>query len=906
MLNVSKYALASMFKRHHIICTEKASVQMEELYNPHKIEKQVQVSWEDQQCFEVTEDSEKEKYYCLSMFPYPSGRLHMGHVRNYTIGDVISRYQRMLGKNVLQPMGWDAFGLPAENAAIANDTAPAKWTDSNISYMKKQLKRLGFGYDWSREITTCKPDYYRWEQWFFGQLYNKGLVYKKMATVNWCPKDKTVLANEQVENGKCWRCETPIELIDLPQWFIRITQYADELLNDLDKLPQWPDKVKAMQANWIGRSTGVDISFKLVKPVDKMLEIKVYTTRPDTLFGVTYLALAPQHPIVLAASVDSPSLQMFIKSLATQKVSEVDAATIEKQGCDTGISVIHPLTGESIPVWTANFVLMAYGSGAVMSVPAHDVRDWEFAQKYNLNIKQVIKPILQSARDSLTQNKNPGEIDIYDVNQQAYIGEGVLIQSDKFNDLSSKDAVNSITDHLVAIGKGCKKINYRLRDWGVSRQRYWGTPIPMYYCGDEAIPVPPEDLPVILPEDVIMDGVHSPLKTDSNWSNTIHNGERAIRETDTFDTFMESSWYYARYCCPNFDKSMLDVKSTQYWLPVDQYIGGIEHAVMHLLYARFFHKVLRDADMVEGDEPFKRLLCQGMVLADAFYIPQNNGGKLWVAADTLEIERDNKGVMRKITHIATGEDVMHLGMTKMSKSKHNGIDPQGLIDRYGADTVRLYIMFASPPDQSLEWSESGVEGAYRFLKKLWKLVFIHNSATNNTTIPSVDKLSNEQKDLYRKIHQTIQKVTYDYGERLTFNTAIAAVMELNNSISSFKDRSESGQAVLHKALESCVLLLSPITPHICQYLWESLGNNGLIITERWPEVDDLALVQDKVTLVVQINGKVRAHIDSMAGADKESIEDSALKHHSVIKYTEGKTIRKIIHVPGKLINIVVG
>ena len=651
---------------------------LEEQYNPNKIEQTAQSYWEENKSFCVTEDKEKEKYYCLSMFPYPSGKLHMGHVRNYTIGDVVTRYQRMQGKNVLQPMGWDAFGLPAENAAIKNNVAPAKWTYENIEYMKQQLKQLGFGYDWDREVATCKPDYYRWEQWFFTQLYEKGLVYKKNSTVNWDPVDQTVLANEQVVDGRGWRSGAVVEQKEIPQWFIKITDYAEELLNDLDQLEDWPDQVKTMQRNWIGKSEGVELEFEIKSQDDKLT---VYTTRPDTLMGATYVAVASQHPLAIEAAKNNAELRDFIEECKNQKVAEADMATMEKKGVPTGLYAIHPITEEQIPVWVANFVLIHYGSGAVMSVPAHDERDHEFARKYSLPIKQVIAP---------TDNED------VDVQEAAYVEKGILVSSGEFTGLTSQEAFDGIANKLSELGKGEKKVNYRLRDWGVSRQRYWGAPIPMMTLADGTErPVPADQLPVRLPEDVELDGVKSPIKSDPEWAKTTYEGQAATLETDTFDTFMESSWYFARYCCADSTDQMLDPEKANYWLPVDQYIGGIEHAILHLLYARFFHKLMRDTGLVESDEPFKRLLCQGMVLADTYYREDENGGTHWISPSEVQTKKDDKGAVISATHIDDGQPVMTGGTTKMSKSKNNGIDPQQIIDRYGADTVRLFMMFAA-------------------------------------------------------------------------------------------------------------------------------------------------------------------------------------------------------------------
>ncbi|WP_067515329.1 leucine--tRNA ligase [Endozoicomonas ascidiicola] len=872
---------------------------MEEHYQPHQIESEAQKFWEDNDSFAVTEDtsseeSRKEKFYCLSMFPYPSGRLHMGHVRNYTIGDVISRYQRMRGKNVLQPMGWDAFGLPAENAANKNKTSPAPWTYENIEYMKGQLKRLGFGYDWNREIATCKPDYYKWEQWFFTQLYEKGLVYKKMGAVNWCPNDQTVLANEQVEDGRCWRCDTIVERKELPQWFVKITAYADELLADLDKLEHWPDQVKTMQRNWIGRSEGVQMTFKVANPTDGTPEeFKIYTTRPDTLMGVTYVGVAAEHPLAKAAAVNNPALATFIDECKSNAVTEAEMATMEKLGVDTGIRAIHPITGREVPVWAANFVLMDYGTGAVMAVPGHDQRDFEFATRFGLKIEQVIAP------------SNGEEIS---VTESAFTEKGILVNSGEFDGLSSEEAFTAISDKLVAEGKGEKQVNYRLRDWGVSRQRYWGSPIPMRYLEDGTeVPVPLEELPVLLPEDVEMDGVQSPIKADPEWAKTTHNGQPATRETDTFDTFMESSWYYARYCSPKSDDQMLNPEAANYWLPVDQYIGGIEHAVMHLLYSRFYHKLLRDAGLVNSDEPYKRLLCQGMVLADTFYKLDEKGVKQWIAPTDVDFELDDKGRLVKATLKDTGEAVEHAGMSKMSKSKNNGIDPQELINQYGADTIRLYTMFASPPEQTLEWSESGVEGANRFLRRVWKQVAEHIAdceTSGNTVALDSSALTKEQKDLRLKVHETISKVSDDCERRLTFNTAIAAIMELSNAINKFKADSDQDRAVMREAVEATTLMLAPIAPHAMHSIWKALGHGDSVLDASWPVVDQEALKKDAITMVVQVNGKVRAKLEVPAELDKDAVEKLALENDNVTKFTDGLTVRKVIVIPGKLVNIV--
>ncbi len=816
---------------------------MQQEYRPDEVESAAQQFWQDNNSFQVVEDPDKEKYFCLSMFPYPSGQLHMGHVRNYTIGDVISRYQRMLGKNVLQPMGWDAFGLPAENAAIKNKVAPAAWTYQNIDYMRGQLQRLGLGYDWQRELATCTPEYYRWEQWLFTRLYKKGLVYKKTAAVNWCPNDQTVLANEQVIDGCCWRCDTKVERREIPQWFMKITDYADQLLADLDQLDGWPEQVRTMQANWIGRSEGVQIEFRVTGTEDSLA---VYTTRPDTLMGASYVAVAAEHPLALKAAETNAELKTFIDDCRRMQTSEAALETAEKKGVATGLMAEHPVTGEQVPVWAANFVLMGYGTGAVMSVPAHDQRDFEFARKYGLPIKQVIEAV------------DDTEIDL---DKAAFTDKGRLLNSQQFDGLSSEQAFDAIADFLADNGRGERQVNYRLRDWGVSRQRYWGTPIPIINCPDcGSVPVPEADLPVILPEDVTVDGSGSPIKSMPSFYQCAcpECGADAERETDTFDTFFESSWYYARFTCPDNDKAMLDERA-DYWLPVDQYIGGIEHAVLHLLYARFFHKLMRDEGLVSGDEPFRNLLTQGMVLKDG---------------------------------------------AKMSKSKGNTVDPQALIDEYGADTARLFMMFAAPPEMSLEWSDKAVEGANRFLKRLWRAV------TEHVEQGAVDKLdttnlSDNLQDLRRQTHQTLAKVSDDIGRRHTFNTAIAAVMELMNAIGKHTDNNAQERAVKQESLEKVVLMLAPITPHICHQLWQKLGHQQAIIDASWPTVDEAALKQDNIELMVQVNGKLRAKIAVPADADQQAVEAVAFAEENVLRFTDGKEVRKVILVPGRLLNIVV-
>ena len=859
---------------------------MQQHYRPDLIEPAVQQYWAENKVFKAIKDTSKEKYYCLSMFPYPSGRLHMGHVRNYTIGDVVSRYQRMNGKNVLQPIGWDAFGLPAEGAAIKNKTAPAKWTYENIEYMKNQLKMLGFGYDWDREIATCRPEYYKWEQWFFTELYKKGLVYKKNSTVNWCPNDVTVLANEQVHDGCCWRCDTPVEQKEIPQWFIKITDYAEQLLGGLDQLPQWPDMVKTMQRNWIGRSEGVEITFDVADTAEK---VAVYTTRPDTFYGVSYLGIAAAHPLADLAAEKNPELAEFIREAKNAKVAEADLATMEKKGMATGLFAIHPLTGEKLPIWVANFVLMHYGTGAVMAVPAHDQRDFEFAQKYSLPIKQVIAPLADE------------EIDL---TKQAFVEHGKLVNSAEFDGLDFDGAFNGIADKLEKLGVGKRQVNYRLRDWGVSRQRYWGAPIPMLTLPNgETIPAPIEDLPIILPEDVVMDGVKSPIKADPNWAKTTFNGEPALKETDTFDTFMESSWYYARYTSPSYAEGMLDKDEANYWLPVDQYIGGIEHATMHLLYFRFFHKLLRDAGFVTSDEPAQKLLCQGMVLADAFYYTSPTNERIWVSPTQVTLERDEKGRIIKATD-PEGRELVHTGMTKMSKSKNNGIDPQEMVEKYGADTVRLFMLFASPAEMTLEWQESGVEGAKRFLGRVWNLVYEYSQNPAKTAL-DVTALSADQKALRRDVHKTIAKVSDDIGRRQTFNTAIAAVMELMNKLTRAPLESEQDRSVMAEALSAVVRMLYPITPHICFELWKALGNESNIDNAEWVKADEAAMVEDEKLIVVQVNGKVRGKVTVAADADEETVKTVAFADENVKKFTDNTQIVKVIYVPGKLLNVVV-
>ncbi len=835
------YLSCSLFWYPTTFSSQGITVDMDKQYKPAIIEQQAQNDWQQNKTFKAVEDESKPKYYCLSMFPYPSGRLHMGHVRNYTIGDVISRYQRMQGRNVLQPMGWDAFGLPAENAAIKNNVAPAKWTKENVAYMGDQLRRLGFGYDWERELTTCDPDYYRWEQWLFTRLFEKGIVYKKTAPVNWCPHDMTVLANEQVIDGCCWRCDTQVERKEIPQYFMKITDYADELLDDLDQLSGWPEQVVTMQRNWIGRSEGVEIHFGVV---DREQPLKVFTTRPDTLMGATYVAVAPQHPLALAAAEGSEKLASFIDECNRMETAEAAMETMEKKGVDTGLKAIHPLSGEALPIFAANFVLMGYGEGAVMSVPAHDQRDWEFAQKYGLPIKQSIEP---------------GDGREIDLTTAAFTEKGVLVDSGDFSGLTSQQAFDAIAQFLVDNNRGAKRTTYRLRDWGVSRQRYWGSPIPIINCNHcGAVPVPEEQLPVVLPEAVEMDGVGSPIKKMPEFYQTTCpkcSGD-AERETDTFDTFMESSWYYARYCSSDNDQAMLDERAS-YWLPVDQYVGGIEHAILHLLYARFFNKLMRDVGLVKTDEPFKNLLTQGMVLKDG---------------------------------------------AKMSKSKGNTVDPQALIEQYGADTARLFMMFAAPPEQSLEWSDSGVDGAARFLKKVWNLAVANQSILSSAASGGFDHADEAQKALRRDIHEVLKQALYDFDKQ-QFNTVVAACMKIMNALGSLKPGG-AHDAILDEGFSIMLRLLSPIAPHIAHVLWRELGYGDDVLNASWPEVDETALVRDSIEMIVQVNGKVRGKITVAANAAKEVIEAAACNDENVMRFTDGKTIRKVIVVPGRLVNIV--
>ncbi len=865
------------------------------VYNPAEIEVQVQQRWQENDAFRAREDAPGEKYYCLSMLPYPSGALHMGHVRNYTIGDVISRYQRMRGRNVLQPMGWDAFGLPAENAAIKNNTAPAAWTYANIDHMREQLKRLGFAYDWSRELATCKPEYYRWEQLMFTRLMEKGLAYRRDAEVNWDPVDQTVLANEQVVDGRGWRSGAPVEKKSITQWFLRITDYAEELLNGLDQLDGWPDAVKTMQRNWIGRSEGAEFGMDVCdaqgNAVAGAYQVSVFTTRPDTAFGMTYAVLAPEHPLVdkIATDTHREAVREFVASArATTELDRLAVdGSLEKRGVFTGAYLMNPFTRKPVPLYIADYVLMGYGTGAIMAVPGQDERDWEFAEVHGLPVVRTVQPP-------------------EDWQGKAWTEDGPAINSEWLNGLNMQEAKEQAICWLEEQGIGQRTVNYRLRDWGVSRQRYWGCPIPVIYCPDcGAVPVPEDQLPVVLPEDVTFMGVQSPIKADPEWRQTTcpKCGAAAERETDTFDTFMESSWYYARYCSPGA-QSQLDERAN-YWLPVDQYIGGIEHAILHLMYFRFYHRLLRDAGMVDSDEPATRLLCQGMVIADTYYTETDDGHTHWVNPDDVEVERDAKGKPLGAKRRSDGQPVNIGAVEKMSKSKNNGVDPQGLVDRYGADCVRLFSMFASPPDQSLEWSDSGVEGASRFLRRVWAQVMRHTSGGACAALDPA-RLNAGQKEIRRLLHDTIAKVSDDISRRYTFNTAIAAVMELSNHLAKFDDDSEQGRAVMHEAWLAIVRLLNPITPHICEALWAELGETSALYQAPWPEVDESARVRQQVTVVVQVNGKVRARLELEPGIDQDAAMAVAMENENVQRHVEDKTVRKIIHVPDRLLNIVVG
>ncbi|MFT5141048.1 MAG: leucyl-tRNA synthetase [Lysobacterales bacterium] len=861
-------------------------------YNPAEIESRIQQRWIQDETFVAREEPGLEKFYCLSMLPYPSGALHMGHVRNYTIGDVISRYQRMLGKNVLQPMGWDAFGLPAENAAIKNKTAPAKWTYANIEHMKSQLERLGFAYDWNREFATCEPEYYRWEQLMFTRLMKKGLAYRKDAEVNWDPVDQTVLANEQVVDGRGWRSGAVVERRSIPQWFLKITDYAEELLSGLDTLEEWPEAVKTMQRNWIGRSEGAEFVLKICDEhgeLDKQdLAIQVFTTRPDTGFGVTYAVLAPEHPLVvqIVSAQQKPAVEEFLSALSGKTELDRIAEDGEKRGVFTGAYVLNPFNSKAVPVYLADYVLMGYGTGAIMAVPGEDQRDWDFAKAHGLDIIRTVQPSEGWEGDAFT-------------------GDGPSINSEWLNGLEVEEARSAAIDWLETQGLGEKTVNYRLRDWGVSRQRYWGCPIPVIYCTQcGAVPVPEDQLPVVLPEDVVFMGVLSPIKSDPEWRKTQcpQCGAEAERETDTFDTFMESSWYYARYCSPGAD-SQLDERAN-YWLPVDQYIGGIEHAILHLMYFRFYHKLMRDAGIVQSDEPATRLLCQGMVVAETYRQDHPDGSTTWINPADVDVERDSEGKVIAARLSSNGDSVAIGAVEKMSKSRNNGVDPHDLVDLYGADTVRLFSVSNSAPKNSLEWSDSGVEGAFRFLRRLWSLVSAHVAGGEVSELRK-DELDDDQKRIRGLVHDAIAKVSDDIERRLTFNTAIAAVMELSNHLGRFEGRSELDRAVLDEGWNTIVRLMTPITPHICEELWHKLGHSKPITSTRWPEVDESARVKSTITIAVQVNGKLRANIQVPPGSDQEYVQATAMSEINVQRHIEDRSIRKVILVPDRLLSIVV-
>jgi leucyl-tRNA synthetase len=928
---------------------------MQANYHPESIEQQAQQHWDKRQSFLATEQSDKPKYYCLSMFPYPSGKLHMGHVRNYTIGDVLSRYHRMKGYNVMQPMGWDAFGLPAENAAMANNVPPAAWTYDNIDYMRKQLKSLGLGIDWSREVTTCRPEYYRWEQWLFTRLFKKGIIYKKTSSVNWDPEDQTVLANEQVIDGRGWRSGALVEKRDIPMYFFRITQYAEELLQDLDTLDGWPEQVVLMQQHWIGKSNGVRFAFEYELPTEgdtlsptplplagegarqggrgKKELLWVYTTRADTIMGVTFVAVAAEHPLATHAAKNNPELAAFIEECKHGGTAEADMATMEKKGKDTGLKVTHPLTGESIPVWVGNYVLMSYGEGAVMAVPAHDERDFEFALKYKDQLPPI-KQVIERSTAAPSSDAASIEERVFDPTKWKtwYGWSNTLIRtinSGKYDGLGHIAAVDAIAADLAAKGLGEKKVQWRLRDWGISRQRYWGCPIPIIHCpncGD--VPVPDNQLPVVLPENVVPDGAGSPLAKMPEFYETScpQCGKPARRETDTMDTFVESSWYYARYTSPDCTTGMVDKARAQHWLPVDQYIGGIEHAILHLLYARFFHKLMRDEGLVPGDEPFKNLLTQGMVIAPTFYREEKNGKKLWINPADVEVTTDDRGRPVGATLCSDGQVVIIGGTEKMAKSKNNGVDPQAIIDQYGADTARLFMMFAAPPDQQLEWNDSGVEGAFRFLKRVWSFSQSHRSEIaygqkgmlkRKEYIDWENKVSSPIKNWRRELHSLLKQANFDMAKQ-QFNTVVSAAMKMLNALEKIPDTDDlqsktidtlddlaATSFVLAEGFSNLLLILSPVCPHITHELWQHCGYGNDILNAPWPEVDESALVQDEIEIVLQVNGKLRGNLTVAKTASKAMLEQLALAHPAVQKHLAGEAAKKIVVVPGRLINVVV-
>ena len=863
---------------------------MQQKYSPAEIEQAAQRHWEKAAAFRAVEDASRPKYYCLSMFPYPSGKLHMGHVRNYTIGDVLTRYHRMRGFNVLQPMGWDAFGLPAENAAMANNVPPAQWTYDNIAYMKKQLKSLGFAIDWSRELATCRPDYYRWNQWLFLRMLEKGLAYLRTGVVNWDPVDQTVLANEQVIDGRGWRTGAGVEKREIPMYYLRITRYADELLAALDSLPGWPERVKLMQANWIGRSEGVEVGFPYAH--DPKQTLKVFTTRADTLMGATYCAVAAEHPLATLAARDNPGLAAFIEECKRGAVMEAELATQEKKGMPTGLSVLHPLSGEPLAVWVANYVLMGYGEGAVMAVPAHDERDFEFATKYQLPIKPVIRTSVGDTTPAPWR--------------EAYAEHGTLINSGRYDGLGFQAAVDAIARDVEAKGLGRKRIQYRLRDWGISRQRYWGCPIPIIHCADcGAVPVPDAQLPVVLPEDCVPDGTGNPLNKRPAFlqADCPKCGKPARRETDTMDTFVDSSWYFLRYACTDNSAAMVDQR-TDYWLPVDQYIGGIEHAILHLLYSRFWTRVMRDCGLVKLDEPFARLLTQGMVLNEIFYRKQGTGRIAYYNPADIEIRSDERGNRIAAILRTDGLPVESDGIGTMSKSKNNGVDPQALVDQYGADTARFFMMFNSPPEQTLVWSDSGVEGSYRFLRRVWAFA-VEYQAKVRPLLPAAAALGGKLEDSLakarREVHLNLKQANYDM-QRQQFNTVASACMKILNALEGVAP--ERGARVIEEGLSILLRLQSPITPHLCHHLWRELGFGGDVFAEPWPEADERALVQDVVELVLQVNGKTRGSISVPAQAGREEIERIAVASEPAQKHLDGQAPKKVVVVPNRLVNIV--